>query len=293
MGSPLRGGEPWRGDAENPLLARSGNGSAAASAAAGAGGAAFALPCVFAASLGALCFGYHLSVVNGPLEAITVYATGAAGNLVAQGLVVSTLLMGAAVGSIFGGKMADTLGRSRSLSLTGAALTLGPLICFLLPEVVAAQLKLPALLLGRMVTGAGVGLASSLVPLYISEISPKRLRGSLGSVNQICICLGIVLGFLVNLALDASQWRVMFLLSVAPGAMLAVLARLAMPESPRFLAQRGQNHLAEVSAFQLWGRTEQAQEELRGVLAETEQATNGEEQAANGTGAASSIFEKR
>ena len=81
----------------------------------------------------------------------------------------------------------------------------------------------------------------------------------------------------------------MFLWSVLPGALLALFSQLAMPESPRFLAQKGMAPAAEASAFKLWGRTEQASEELQGILAEAK-VTAAEAQSTSST---SSVFETK
>jgi len=229
-------------------------------------GLQFVVPCVFMASLSALCFGYHLSVVNGPLEAITFSATGVTNNLVAQGLVVSTLLMGATFGSLVAGKLADSMGRKKTLLLCGLVLALGPALCVILPGLVPQATRFSALILGRVITGVGVGIASSICPLYISEVSPNKLRGSLGSVNQLTICVGIVLGLLANLIYSASQWRIMFLWSTLPGASLAFCAQWVLPESPRYLASRNLGDKAREAALRLWGSTSQALEEARNML---------------------------
>ena len=210
---------------------------------------AFATSCVFASALGALCFGLNLSVINGPLEAIA-----GAGNLQAQGLIVSVLLVGATLGSILAGKAVDSIGRKSSLLLTGAFLLAGPLICVL------GSGSLGPVVLGRGVVGVGVGLASSVVPQYIAEISPKHLRGTLGSVNQLTICFGILLGNVLNVLLSAHRWKFMFTLCALPPAGLVILALGFLPETPNFLVATGMVDKAEETARLLWGDSEQVAE---------------------------------
>ena len=221
--------------------------------------ASAAVTCAFAASLSALCFGYHMAAINGCLEAIA-----GANNLVAQGLVVSTLLVGAAVGSFFAGRVADAFGRRRGLQYTGLLLVLGPSIC------VALSSSLALILAGRFVTGLGVGLASSLCPLYISETAPKHLRGSLGSVNQLTICAGIFFGLASNLVY--ADWRPIFVWGAVPAGILVALAEWVLPESPRHLAATGRREEARKVALGLWGDSIEAREEASGVVAEAAMA---------------------
>ncbi|EFN58991.1 hypothetical protein CHLNCDRAFT_55965 [Chlorella variabilis] len=194
--------------------------------------------------MGAFCFGYHLGVVNGPLEVMS-QQLGFGGDAFLQGLVVSTCLLGAAVGSLLGSGLADSLGRRKAFLLDAVPLLVGPLLS-------ATATGLTAMLAGRVITGVGIGLSSALVPLYVSEISPTALRGTLGSINQLMICIGILAALLVNVALSAAQWRTMFAMSAAPAALLA-LGMLVCPESPAWLVLKGLRREATAVAEKLWG----------------------------------------
>lgn len=205
------------------------------------------------ASMGAVAFGYHLGVVNGPLEALAT-DLGFGGNASLQGLVVSTLLAGAACGSLGGSGIADSLGRRKAFLLTTLPLLVGPVLS-------AGATNLAAMLLGRAIAGVGIGLSSALVPIYISEVSPTALRGTLGSLNQLMICMGILGALLVNVALPVSAWRSMFWLAAAPAALLGV-GMVLCPESPRWLAARARRKEAQEAGEKLWGAA--AQEELGG-----------------------------
>lgn len=230
---------PSAAAADDGRAAGSGGGPAASSPLAPA-----VMLCVAAASMGALCFGYHLGVVNGPLEVLS-QQLGFGGKAFLQGLVVSTCLLGAAVGSLLGSGLADSLGRRKAFLLVTLPLLLGPLLS-------ATASGLSTMIAGRVVTGVGIGLSSALVPLYISEISPTALRGTLGSINQLMICVGILAALLVNVALPAAQWRLMFGLSAIPAALLGV-GMLVSPESPAWLVLKGQRREATSVAEKLWG----------------------------------------
>lgn len=202
------------------------------------------LLCVGIAGMGALSFGYHLGVVNGPLQAIAM-DLGFAGDAALEGAVVSSLLAGAAIGSLGGSGLADSLGRKRALLFDSVPTLAGCLLC-------AWATSLPTIVAGRVLTGLGIGMSSALVPLYISEIAPTALRGALGSVNQLLICIGILAALLVNVALPATAWRTMFALAALPAALMGI-GMFLCPESPAWLVMSGKRAEAEAAATQLWG----------------------------------------
>ncbi|XLS83457.1 hypothetical protein HN51_033623 [Arachis hypogaea] len=168
------------------------------------------LPFVGVACLGATLFGYHLGVVNGALEYLAK-DLGITENTVLQGWIVSSLLAGATVGSFTGGALADKFGRTRTFHATAQSIQ--------------------TMIVGRLLAGIGIGVTSAIVPLYISEvISPTEIRGALGSVNQLFICIGILAALVAGLPLAGNPiwWRTMFGISVVPSVLLA----LGMAVSP-------------------------------------------------------------
>eukprot|EP01025_Chloroclados_australasicus_P038105 TRINITY_DN39038_c0_g2_i1.p2 TRINITY_DN39038_c0_g2~~TRINITY_DN39038_c0_g2_i1.p2 ORF type:complete len:526 (-),score=69.76 TRINITY_DN39038_c0_g2_i1:514-2091(-) len=200
---------------------------------------------VFISTMGAFSFGYHLGVVNGPLEAIAT-DLGIGGNAALKGAVVSSCLAGAAVGSLSGGALADSLGRKMAFILDAIPLIAGCILC-------ATASSLTGIIAGRVLVGVGIGLSSALVPLYIGEMSPTFVRGALGSVNQLFICIGILGALLVNVALPATSWRTMFYFGLIPAGLLAAGMMLFCPESPRFLWSQGEKDTAITIAKKLWG----------------------------------------
>lgn len=205
------------------------------------------LPYVGVACLGAILFGYHLGVVNGALEYLSK-DLGISENAVLQGWIVSTSLAGATVGSFTGGSLADKFGRTRTFQLDAIPLAVGAFLC-------ATAQSVQTMIIGRLLAGIGIGISSALVPLYISEISPTKIRGALGSVNQLFICVGILAALVAGLPLAGNPlwWRTMFGVAVVPSILLA-LGMAMCPESPRWLFQQGRTDDAERAIKTLWGK---------------------------------------
>ncbi|GFR40716.1 hypothetical protein Agub_g1323 [Astrephomene gubernaculifera] len=199
---------------------------------------------VAVACCGSFAFGFNLGVINGPLEAIA-RELGFAGNQALMGAVVSSTLAGAALGSLAGGAVADSLGRRASFLLAALPMAAGPLLS-------AGAGDFGGMTAGRFLTGAAIGLSSALVPTYISEVAPTRIRGTLGTLNQLSICAGILAALLANVALPAEQWRSAFRLAALPAVLLGA-GMLLGPESPRWLASRHRDAEAAAAARRLWG----------------------------------------
>lgn len=186
------------------------------------------LAAVFAA-LGGLLSGYDTGVISGALPFIK---NSFLLSTFQQGLVVSTVLVGAAVAAIGGGSFSDRIGRRKSLILTSIVFITGALIS-------AAAGSMRVLIVGRLIVGIGIGLASSVVPLYISEIAPANARGWLVSLYQLAVTIGILAAYLADSAFAGSgNWRWMLGLAVLPGALLGA-GMLYLPETPRYLARHG------------------------------------------------------
>eukprot|EP01018_Ginkgo_biloba_P005792 Gb_18068 [translate_table: standard] len=136
--------------------------------------------------------------------------------------------VGAMVGAIVSGQIADFIGRKGALIVSAIPNILGWIA-------IAFAKDASFLYLGRLLTGFGVGVISFTVPVYIAEIAPKHLRGGLGAVNQLSVTIGIMLAYLFGLFLD---WRPLAIAGVVPCALL-VLGLFFIPESPRWLAKIG------------------------------------------------------
>ncbi|KAG8376041.1 hypothetical protein BUALT_Bualt09G0022400 [Buddleja alternifolia] len=203
-------------------------------------------PHVLVATLVAFLFGYHLGVVNEPLETISV-DLGFHGNTLQEGLVVSTCLAGAFLGSLISGSVADGVGRRRAFQLCALPMLIGGSIC-------ATAQSLTGMLLGRFLVGTGLGVGPPVASLYVTEISPAHVRGTYGSFIQIATCLGLMGALLVGIPVRSISgwWRICFWISIIPAAMLALLMMFCA-ESPHWLYKQGRNAEAEVEFEKLLG----------------------------------------
>ncbi|HET6308551.1 MAG TPA: sugar porter family MFS transporter [Rhodopila sp.] len=194
-------------------------------------------------ALGGLLFGYDIGVIGGALLFIR---KAMALTPLMQGVVVSSILVGALIGAGVSGQVVDRFGPRRLLMLSGALLTLG--------SGGAALSTGPEMLVAfRVLTGLGVGAASVQVPLYLAELAPTRARGGLTTLNQLMISLGIFVAYLVDYGLAGTgAWRVMIGLAMIPSVLLLV-GMWSQPDSPRWLARHGRS--AEAHAVLLRTRT--------------------------------------
>ncbi|MGB6677820.1 MAG: sugar porter family MFS transporter [Terriglobales bacterium] len=210
------------------------------------------------AAIGGLLFGFDTAVINGAIVflkrqfALTDSQTE---------IGASSLLLGCVFGASLAAFTSDRFGRKKSL-LAAAALFTVSSIGAALPR------NITEFVLARVVGGLAIGLASTLSPLYIAEISPARIRGLLVSVNQLAIVTGILLSYSVNYGLTgagSANWRWMFASAAVPSAFFLVTL-LSVPESPRWLVQKGRETEAELILSRIKGR-DAAQAEIQAIRA--------------------------
>nr|KJB70452.1 hypothetical protein B456_011G074000 [Gossypium raimondii] len=201
---------------------------------------------VLVATLSSFLYGYHLGVVNETLESIS-RDLGFHGNTMAEGLVVSTCLGGAFVGSLFSGLIADGVGRRRALQLCALPMIIGA-------SMSATAKSLWAMLLGRLFVGTGMGIGPAVAALYVTEVSPAYVRGTYGSFTQIATGLGLMGSLFIGFPAKAIEgwWRICFWASVAPAAILALFMEFSV-ESPHWLFKRGRAADAEAEFEKLLG----------------------------------------
>jgi len=215
------------------------------------------------AALGGLLFGYDTGVISGAL----IFIRAQFGlSTFQQELVVSVVLVGAAVGALSGGRLADIFGRRVMLLVTALIFVAGALVC-------AAAPSLNILVIGRLIVGLGIGFSTSTVPIYISEVSPPQTRGWQVSLFQLAITIGILAAYLVDYVFSGSGgWRWMLGLAFVPGAILG-LGMIRMPESPRWLAEHGRSDRAREVLARVRGTENIESEwlEIQKTVAETEE----------------------
>jgi sugar porter (SP) family MFS transporter len=186
------------------------------------------------ANLGGFVFGYEIAVISGAL--LFVRQDFGLGGF-EQGALVSVVPLGAMVGGLLAGRVADALGRRRTLVLIAAVFIASTALAIAAPSYAA-------LLLARAITGVAVGAVSSTVPLYVSELAPPDVRGRLVTLNQLMITVGILAAYGVGLAFSGSgEWRAMFAVGLAPSVLL-LAGMLRAPETPAWLVARGETDRA-------------------------------------------------
>src|SRR5579863_10058940 len=209
------------------------------------------LAAIFAA-LGGLLFGYDTGVISG---AELFFRNEFSLSTFALEVIVSGVLAGAAIGALIGGRLADLFGRRRLLIATAAIFAAGAILCALASSALILGL-------GRIIVGFGIGLSSSGVPVYISEVAPADARGWQVSLFQLAITVGILLAYLVDYALAGIQgWRWMFGLAVIPAAIFGG-GMIFLPESPRWLLRKGDRDAARKMLARIRG-SEDTENELR------------------------------
>lgn len=187
-------------------------------------------------ALGGMLFGYDIGVISG---AILFIKTDFGLSPILEEVVVSSVLLGSLVGAVAGGVLADRFGRRRMLIVTAVVFGLGAIAAALAPATAW-------LIVARVTAGMAIGIASFVAPLYISEIAPADIRGTLVSINQVALTIGIVISYGIDYAFAVSQaWRWMFALAVIPAGAFAI-GLCFIPDSPRWLVARGHVDRARV-----------------------------------------------
>lgn len=185
------------------------------------------------AALGGLLFGFDTAVISGTINFIQPYFGLSEAGL---GWTVSSLLFGCIAGVFLAGKAGDHYGRKKVLMAAA-------LLFFISAVCSASAHSLVFFIIARVLGGIAVGVASILSPMYIAELAPAKYRGTLVSLNQLAIVIGILVAFFSNYLLvntGENNWRWMLLVMAAP-AVLLFFSLFLVPESPRWLVARGRN----------------------------------------------------
>jgi sugar porter (SP) family MFS transporter len=187
------------------------------------------------AGLAGLLFGYDTGIIAGALLTITP-EFGL--NSLQSGMVVGAVPIGAVAGAWFASRGADRYGRRSLILLSAAVFIVGAI-----GSAVAADSLL--LIVSRIVIGVGIGVASAVTPVYISEVAPSEMRGSLVTFFQLAVTVGILVAYLVGYAFtDVSEgWRWMLGLGAVPALILAI-GIVRLPRSPRWLIMQGEEQAA-------------------------------------------------
>lgn len=188
------------------------------------------------ASLGGILSGYDTGVISGAL--LFINETWLLPDTL-QGFLVSSVLIGAVIGAATNGVLADMFGRKKIIMATAVIFIIGSIMCAFAPNVYV-------LIISRIFVGFAVGIVNFVVPLYLSEISPKNLRGTLVSLYQWAITSGILFSYFINAAFAQAvyNWRWMLFAGVLPGLILFV-GMCLMSDTPRWLVSKNRDKEAK------------------------------------------------
>ncbi|GAA0318705.1 D-xylose transporter XylE [Oceanobacillus oncorhynchi subsp. oncorhynchi] len=234
------------------------------------------------AALGGLLFGYDTAVISGAEQSLQVYFIDSLGlNDIFHGLTVSSALMGCIIGALLSGVISNRIGRRNTL-IIAAALFFVSAILSAYPEFLfftKDEQSLGLLIMFniyRIIGGIGVGFASGLGPLYISETAPAHMRGRLVTLNNIAITFGTLLVYFINYRIASGQalewindigWRYMLASEAVPAVVFFALLFL-VPETPRYLIAKNRDE----EAMKILSKVNETDEEARRVYQEIKQS---------------------
>src|SRR4249919_3512218 len=195
------------------------------------------------ACLGGLLFGYANGAEGPMAEELGL-------SLLQLGVVISSLLFAAAIGALVGGIISDAIGRRKTILILALLFFVGVVLVVFSPAGpetgTFSPLGFGVLVSGRIMLGLAVGGASTVVPVFLAELAPYEIRGSITGRNELAIVVGQLSAFVVNAILGVTLghvdgvWRLMFAVCALPAVGL-FFGMLRMPESPRWLVEKGKN----------------------------------------------------
>jgi sugar porter (SP) family MFS transporter len=211
--------------------------------------------------VGGILYGYDLGIISG---ALLFMNSSLALTPADSSLIVAAVLGGGAFATLFSGPFADRFGRRLSLNISAVVFIVGIVL-------VVFSHSFIGVLIGRVVQGVGIGIITIVVPLYLVETMPPSLRGRGVTLFQLCLTFGILLGYLIGYALNASgDWRMMFATMLVPAIGFLGGGLFALPRSPRWLYRQGRIEEANAVLARIQPATEanQAMAEIRAAIGE-------------------------
>jgi hypothetical protein len=175
-------------------------------------------------------FGYDLGLMGGALLHIK-QSMGTTDAI--DGIIVGAAKLGAVLGTFLGGSFMLYYGRRKAIAVDSGFFLVGPIV-------MAFAWNVEGLVIGRLIVGMGIGISAVVVPAYLGEVSPAKVRGRVVELYEVMLCFGMLSAALVDAALDAvpGNWRWMVGAPAIPALVMAVAA-MYLPESPRWLVTEG------------------------------------------------------
>ncbi|MGM9735024.1 MAG: sugar porter family MFS transporter [Candidatus Cryptobacteroides sp.] len=222
------------------------------------------------AALGGILFGYDTAVISGTTD--IVKSQFSLSDMM-EGWYVGCALTGSIAGVLVAGTLSDYLGRKLTMLISAALFSISAIGCALCPD-------FNSLVVFRIIGGVGIGVVSIVSPIYISEVSPARIRGTLVSLYQLAVTAGFLLAYIANWAIDANidpsapaqtlwtkmfnseAWRGMLGSETLP-ALLFFFIIFFIPESPRWLVTKGRTQKASAVLSRIYNSPEMVQEQIR------------------------------
>ena len=209
---------------------------------------------LFFGALGGLLYGVDQGVISGVLLFIKQDIPMTS---FMEGVVVSSLLFGAIIGSAAAGWLSEKIGRRLCIAIIATLFILGSIGSAIAPEVFT-------LIIARIINGLGVGGSMAIIPVYLAELAPTHMRGKLTALYQLMLTTGILVSYISNhLLAPFEAWRWMLAVSAIPG-MIILAGIIFMPESPRWLLRKNQEGKAR-TIMALFHQPDEIEKELNAI----------------------------
>lgn len=207
------------------------------------------------AAFAGILFGIDVGVISGALKFVSQTFSL---NIFQQGVVVSSLLVGAVLGTLITNPLSHHYGRKNALIISAIIFGVASFLSAIAPNY-------EFLVIVRVMLGVAVGIASFVTPVYLSEISPKEVRGSLISMYQLMVTIGILLAFISDTYFSSTEnWRAMFGIILVPSTVLLIGA-LTLPASPPWLMMVGRTDEAQAVLRKIFKRQEEVDRETKAL----------------------------